>query len=163
MKKINNKNKLNFLRKNVSIQFLSIVIIVFGWTQNVRDTKGTQFTFSIYLIKWTNRNHYSPSVHQNRLKKSVLRWISICKVSNKKLLNSLIKSKLFLMNVRILKIKSYSKDSRLFSNHYFSKVKKKWKNSPIISLDKKSKEQSKKSNLIESIFLFLQKYTHQFL
>lgn len=141
MKKINNKNKLNILRKNVSIQFLNIVIIAFGWTLNVRGTKGTQFTFSIYLIKWMNLNHYSPSVHQNKLKKSVLKWINICKVSNKKLLNSLIKSKLFLMNVRILKIKSYSKDSKLFSNQYFSKVKKKWNNSQTISLDKKSKEQ----------------------
>lgn len=152
MKKINNQNKLNILKKNASIQYLSIVIIVFGWTQNVQDTKGTQFTSNICLIKWTNQNHYSLSVHQNKRRKSVLKWISICKVSNKKLHNSLIKSKLFLMNVKILKTKSYRRANRMLNNHYFSKVKRKWKNSQTILLDKKSKVQSKKSNLIESFF-----------
>lgn len=148
--------------KNVSIQYLNIVTIVFGWTQNVQDIKGTQFTYSIYSIKWTNQNHCFQNVHQKKLRKFVFKWINIWKASNKKLHSSLIKSKLFLINAKILKTKLYSKIDRVPKKNYFLKARIKWKNSQTILLDKKSKELSKKSNLIESIF-YSYKNKHQFL
>lgn len=127
LKKINSQNKLNILKNNHLIQYLNIVTIVFGLIRNVQVTKVIQFIFNIYLTKWTSQNHCFQNAHQNKLKKFVSKWTNTLKVSNKKHHNSLIKSKIFLMNVKTSKIKLFNKD-KLSRNHCLNKVKRKWKN-----------------------------------